>query len=154
MKPSVEKGLASHCSITMDHIDLNVSVGRSTDIAQRLQDNSDIREANQKLASKGKQARNKLDNARKLTAMLNFNNISCNVGEDSLKLRFEMTRKKKEIDDAIQQKKDKMTNKQKHKYDEIQNKLKNDLPEHELSITQQHYVFTKRRKMTKFPFQN
>jgi len=125
--------------MTMNNIDLNFSVGRSADIARRLLHDSDLREAreaNQKLANKGKQARNKLDAAKKLTAMLNFNNIGCRVGEDSLKLRLDMARKKKEIDDAIQHKKDKMTNERKRKYDEIQNELKNGLPEHELSITQ------------------
>ena len=93
--------------MTMDNIELNFSVGRSADIARRLLHDSDLREAreaNQKLANKGKQARNKLDAAKKLTAMLNFNNIGCRVGEDSLKLRLEMARKKKEVDDALQHK--------------------------------------------------
>ena len=35
-----------------------------------------------------------------------------------------------------QPKKDEMTNKQKHKHNEIQKELNNDLPLHELSITQ------------------
>ena len=118
---------------------LNFSVGRSAEVARRLLHESDLseaREANQKLAKQGKIARQKLENAKKLTAMLNFNHIGCKVGEDSLKLRLEMAKKKKDIDDAIQQKKDKMTNERKRKYDEIQKELSNGLPLHQLSITQ------------------
>ena len=68
--------------------------------------------------------------------MLNFNNIGCKVGEDSLKLRLELAKKKKDIDDVIQQKKDKVTNEQKRKYDDVQQELSNGLLLHQLSITQ------------------
>jgi len=124
---------------TVNRNDLNFTVGRSAEIARRLLHESDLceaREANQKLAKQGKIARQKLETAKKLTAMLNFNNIGCKVGEDSLKIRLEMAKKKKDIDDAIQQKKDKMTNERKRKYDEVQNELRNGLPLHQLSITQ------------------
>ena len=57
--------------------------------------------------------------------MLNFNNIGCKVGEDSLKLRLEMAKKKKDIDDTIQQKIDKSTNDWKWKHDEVQTKIDN-----------------------------
>ena len=41
--------------------------------------------------------RQKLENAKKLTAMMNFNHIGCKVGEDFLKLRLEMATKKMDI---------------------------------------------------------
>ena len=50
-----------------------------------------------KFAEKGKLARKKLDDAKKLTAVLNFNTIGCQIGEDSLKLRMDMARKKKKV---------------------------------------------------------
>ena len=70
---------------------LNFSAGRAADVARRLIHDHDIREAreaNKKLASKGKEAKQKLESAKKLTAMLNFNAIGCKVGEDSLKIRL------------------------------------------------------------------
>ena len=52
--------------------------------------------------------------------MLNFNTIGCKVGEDSLRIRLDMAQKKKECDEKVQQKKDKIINEQKRKYDKIQ----------------------------------
>ena len=100
----------SLCSVGAN---LNFSVGKSAEVTRRLLHGSDLseaREANKNLAKQGKTAREKLENAKKLTAMLNFNYIGCKVGEDSLKLRLEMAKKKMDIDNAIQQKKDKMAN--------------------------------------------
>ena len=68
--------------------------------------------------------------------MLNFNNIGCQVGQDSLKLKLEMAKKTKDIDNVIQQKKDKATNERKRKHDEVQNKIDNGLPLDQLSVTQ------------------
>ena len=42
-----------------------------------------------------REAKQKLENAKKLTAMLNFNTMGCKVGEDSLKIRLDMTPKKR-----------------------------------------------------------
>ena len=47
-----------------------------------------------------------------------------------------MAKKKMVIDNAIQQKKDKMANERKRKYEEVQKELNNGLPLHQLSITQ------------------
>ena len=79
---------------------LNFSTGRAADIARRLIHDHGIheaREANKNLTKKGKLARKKLDDAKKLTAVLNFNTIGCQIGEDSLKLRMDMARKKKKV---------------------------------------------------------
>ena len=107
-------------------------------VARRLIHDHDIpetREANKKLAEKGKLAKKKLEEAKKLTAMLNFNTIRCKVREDSLKIRMEMAKKKKESDDRVQMKKDKIVNKQKRKYNEIQSEIRsNNLPLAQLSI--------------------
>ena len=84
--------------------------------------------------------------------MLNFNNIGCKVGEDSLKLRLEMGKKKKDIDNTIQQKKDKVTNKWKRKYDDVQKELSNSLPLHQLSIIQlRSLCLRKKNKDDKVP---
>ena len=109
-------------SVTMSS-NLNFTAGRAADVARRLIHDHDIREAreaNQKLASKGKEARQKLENTKERTAMLNFNTIGCKVGEDSLRIRLDMAQKKKECDEKVQQKKDKIINEQKRKYDKIQ----------------------------------
>ena len=100
---------------------LHLSTGRAADVARRLIHDHDIREArevNQNLVSKGKEAKQKLKNARKLTAMLNFNTISCKGGEDSLKIRLDMTLKKN-CDEKVQQKKNKIVNERKSKYEKI-----------------------------------
>ena len=52
-------------------------------------------------------ARAKLEHAKKLTAMLNFNTIGCKVGEASLKVWMKITQKKRDEEKQVQQKKDK-----------------------------------------------
>ena len=119
---------------------LNFSTGRAADVARRLLHDHDIRQAreeNRKLADKGKEARDKLLQVKKLSAMLNFNYIGCKVGEDSLKVRLEIARKKKESDEQLQQKKDKVTNDRKRKFDNLLNEILNkNLPYSELSLAQ------------------
>ena len=119
---------------------LNFSAGRAAEVARRLIHDNDIREAreaNKKLAEKGKLAKKKLEEAKKLTAMLNFNTIGCKVGEDSLKIRMELAKKKKESDEKVQMKKDKIVNERKRKYDQIQSEIRDkNLPLAQLSIVQ------------------
>jgi len=119
---------------------LNFSAGRAAEVARRLIHDHDIREAreaNKKLAEKGKLAKKKLEEAKKLTAMLNFNTIGCKVGEDSLKIRMELAKKKKESDEKVQMKKDKIVNERKRKYDQIQSEIRDkNLPLAQLSIVQ------------------
>ena len=119
---------------------LNFSSGRAADVARRLIHDHDIREAreaNQKLASKGREAKQKLEQAKKLIAMLNFNTIGCKVGQDSLKIRLDMAQKKKECDERVQQKKDKIINEQKRKYDKIQAEIRQkNIPLTQLIIAQ------------------
>ena len=119
---------------------LNFSAGRAADVARRLIHDHDIREAreaNKKLASKGKEAKQKLESAKKLTAMLNFNAIGCKVGEDSLKIRLDMAKKKRECEERVQEKKDKIVNERKRKYDKIQAEIHNkNIPISQLTLTQ------------------
>ena len=56
-------------------------------------DLNDTREENQKLALNGRETKNKLDGFKKLTATLNFRNIGCKIGEDTLNVRLEMLKK-------------------------------------------------------------
>jgi len=133
---------------------LNFSAGRAAEVARRLIHDHDIREAreaNKKLAEKGKVAKKKLEEAKKLTAMLNFNTIGCKVGEDSLKIRMEMAKKKKESEDKVQLKKDKIVNERKRKYDEIQSEIRSkNLPLAQLSIVQlKQLCLHKKRKEDK-----
>ena len=120
-------------------LNLNFSTGRAAEIARRLLHDHDIREAreaNQQLAEKGKLARKKLEEAKKLTAMLNFNTIGCQVGEDSLKIRMNMAKKKKEVMTNFKWKK-KIINERKRKYDQIQSDIRDkNLPISQLSIVQ------------------
>ena len=100
-------------SVTLN-FKLNFTSGRAADVARRLLHDHDIRqarEANRMLAQKGKEARDKLLQTKKLSAMINFNHIGCKVGVDSLKVRLEMARKKKENDEQVQEKKNKVMNK-------------------------------------------
>ena len=48
-----------------------------------------------KKADKGKEAKAKLEDAKKFMAMLNFNTIGCRVGEDSLKVRMKIAQKRR-----------------------------------------------------------
>ena len=78
---------------------LNYSTGRSAAVIETLLHDADlrkIREINKRKADKGKAAQEKLDAAKKLTAMLNFNTIGCRVGDDSLKVRMKIAQKKKD----------------------------------------------------------
>ena len=119
---------------------LNFTSGRAADVARRLLHDHDIRharEANQMLARKGKEARDKLLQTKKLSAMLNFNHIGCKVGEDSLKVRLEMARKKKENEEQVQQKKDKVIHERKRKFDDLMNEIQfKNIPLSQLSLAQ------------------
>ncbi len=63
--------------------------------------------------------RKKLDSAKKLTSMLNFNNIGCQIEQDTLDVRLKLLRMKRD-ESKVQQKKDNLYVERKHKYDEIQ----------------------------------
>ena len=119
---------------------LNFSSGRSAAIAQTLLHEADLlraREANRKKAQQGKEAEKKLQEAKKLTAMLNFNHLSCEVGADSLKLRLEMAEKRKEEEMQVQNRKKNKADERKRKFDEINKKLTHDnLPLDKLSTAQ------------------
>ena len=119
---------------------LNYSSGRSAAVIETLLHDVDlqkVRERNKEKADKGKATKEKLDNAKKLTAMLNFNTIGCRVGEDSLKVRMKIAQKKKEEEDQVQQKKDKIMVQRKRKYDELKTKIDNEnLPIEKLSLSQ------------------
>ncbi len=82
--------------------------------------------------------RDKILQTEKLSAMLNFNHhIGCKVREDSLKVRLEIARKKKENDEQLQQKKDKVTNEQKYKFNNLVNEIEiKNLPLSEVSLAQ------------------
>ena len=76
---------------------LNFKTGRSAHVARALIHESDIleaREKNQMSAIKGKEAKAKIEKAKKLSAMLNFKAFGCKIGEDSLKARLKMAEKK------------------------------------------------------------
>ena len=78
---------------------LNFSSGKSDAIAQTLLHEADLlkeREAKQKKAQQGKEAEKKLQDIKNLTVMLSFNHLICEVGIDSLKLRLEMTKNRKD----------------------------------------------------------
>ena len=77
---------------------LNFKTGRAAHVARTLLHESDIleaREQNKTNVEKGKEAKIKLERAKKLTAMLNFRSFGCKIGEDSLKARLKMAEKKK-----------------------------------------------------------
>ena len=81
--------------------------------------------------------RKKLDSAKKLTAMLNFNNIGCQIGQDTLDVRLKLLRKKRENESKVQQKKDNLYVERKRKYDEIQTTInQKNMPVDFLSISQ------------------
>ncbi len=56
--------------------------------------------------------------------MLKFNTIGCKVGEDSLILKLEMAKKKKQCDERRQEKKDKIVIERKLKYHKIQDDIR------------------------------
>ena len=90
---------------------MNVKIGRSAFVARTLLHEGDLNEAreiNWTFALKGKEAMKKLEHEKKLTGMLNFRSIGCQIGEDRLntwKLRLQMAQKKKIIDIEPQMKK-------------------------------------------------
>ena len=87
---------------------INFKTGRSAHVARALIHESDIleaREKNQMSADKGKQAKLKIEKAKKLSAMLNFKAFGCKIGEDSLKARLKMAEKKNLENAKIMQKK-------------------------------------------------
>ena len=62
---------------------LNFQTGRSAHVARALIHESDIleaREKNQMSATKGKEAKAKIEKAKKLSAMLNFKAFGCKIG--------------------------------------------------------------------------
>ena len=102
---------------------MNFKTGRSAFVVRTLLHETDLneaRETNQKLAQTGRDTRKKFDSAKKFTAMLNFNNIGCQIGQDTLDVRLKLLRKKRENESKVRQKKDNMYVERKRKYDEIQ----------------------------------
>ena len=75
-------------SVTTLASKMNFKTGRSAFVVRTLLHKTDLNEAreeNQKLALNGREAKKKLDAAKKLTAMLNFRNIGCKIGQDRVK---------------------------------------------------------------------
>ncbi len=119
---------------------LNFSSGRSALVAQTLLHEADLlkaREANKEKVRQGKDAQAKLEKAKKLTAMLNFNHISCEVGKDTLELRLKMAEKKRTEEMEVLNRKNKRVSDWKGKFDELMAKMNsNDLPLEKLSAAQ------------------
>ena len=77
---------------------LTISSGRSAAVIETLLHDADLKKAgeeNKKKVEKGKEIQVKIDEVRKLNAMLDFNMIGCQVGKDSLLMRMKMAWKKK-----------------------------------------------------------
>ena len=68
-------------------------------------DLNEAREENQELALNGREAKKKLDCYKKLTALLNFQNIGYKIGEDTLNVRLENLYNKKDNESKVKQKK-------------------------------------------------
>ena len=67
--------------------------------------------------------------------MLNFRNIGCKIGEDTLNVRLRMLKNKKDNEDKVKQKKDNVLLEQKQKYNKIQSEIKEkNIPIGSLSI--------------------
>ena len=119
---------------------LNFTSGRSALVAQTLLHEADLlkaREANKEKVRQGKDAQAKLEKAKKLTAMLNFNHISCEVGKDTLELRLKMAEKKRAEEMEVINRKNKRVSDRKGKFDELMAKIINtDLPLEKLSTAQ------------------
>ena len=101
---------------------LNFKTDRAVHVARTLLHESDIlhaREHNQTNSEKGKQMKEKLKKAKKLTAMLNFKAFGCKIGEDSLKARLKMAQKKHEAAERIIQKRNDILHKRKAQYVEL-----------------------------------
>ena len=119
---------------------LNFKNGRTAHVAQTLLHESDIlhaREHNQMNSKKAKQMKEKLEKAKNLTAMLNFKAFGCKIGEDSLKARLKMAKKKYESAERIIQKRNDILNKRKAQYIELVQKIKNEnIPVEKLTLQQ------------------
>jgi len=119
---------------------LNFSTRRSAAVIQSLLHDADlqkVREVNKINAEKGKDAKLKLESAKKLTAMLNFNTIGCQVGEDSLKVQMKIAEKKRDEEKQVQQNKDKKNNERKRKFEELKKQIDDkNLPLDKLSLSQ------------------
>ena len=90
---------------------LNFQIGRSVHVLARAliheSDILDAREKNQISATKGNEAKAKIEKAKKLSAMLNFKAFGCKIREDSLKARSKMAEKNNlEIAKVMHKKKD------------------------------------------------
>ena len=119
---------------------LNFKTGRSAHVARALIHESDIlevREKNQMNAMKGKEAKAKIEKAKKLSAMSNFKAFRCKIGEDSLKAGLEMAKKKNMENIKLIEKKNDRILKRKRQFDEVVNKMKSEnLPLDKLSLSQ------------------
>ena len=77
---------------------MNFTTGRSAFVVRILLHETDLnedREENQKHALNGREVETKLDGFKKLTAMLNFQNIVCKIREEPLNVRLKMSKNKK-----------------------------------------------------------
>ena len=109
-------------SVTTLASKMNFKTGRSAFVVRTLLHETalnEAREENQKLVLNGKETRKMLDGFKKLTAMLNFRNIGCKIGEDTLNVRLEMLKNKKDNENKVQQKKDNVLQERKRKYQQI-----------------------------------
>ncbi len=79
--------------------------------------------------------------------MLNFRNIGCKIGEDTLNVRLRMLKNKKDNEDKVKQKKDNVLLEQKQKYNKIQSEIKEkNIPIGSLSISQLKILCTYKKK--------
>ncbi len=119
---------------------LNFSSGRLALVAKALLHEADLlqaREANKEMVRQGKEAQAKLDNTKKLTAMLNFNHIHCEVGKETLELRLKMAEKKRAEEIDVINRKNKKVSDWKGKIDEWKAKMNSsDLPLEKLLAAQ------------------
>ena len=79
-------------------IKFNFTTGRTAHAARTLlnheSDILEVWEKNKMNFGNGKEAKLKLEKAKKLTSMLNFKSFGCKIGEDSLKAHLKMAEKK------------------------------------------------------------
>ncbi len=88
-------------------------------------------------SEKGKQMKEKLEKAKKFTAMLNFKIFGCKIGQDSLQARLKMAQKKHKEEERIIQKKNDILTKRKTQYIDLQQKIKNEIiPVEKLTLQQ------------------
>ncbi len=121
--------------------------GRAAHVVRTLLHKTDIlhaRERNQKNAEKGKQMKEKLEKAKKLTAMCNFKTFGYKMGEDSLKARLKMAEKKHKEEERIIQR---MTNWPNGKLNTLSCKKNENIPVEKLTLQQLKVLCMHKKEM-------